>query len=84
METTTMETTRADSHNLLLDIMNRLDIEEPETAKQVWALFGDMMHGFYITPSEVEVVRTHTARMLVPHLTPDEAARLHALMGLAS
>ena len=70
-----MSPTRADCHDLLLDIMNRLDsIEEPKTVKQIWALLRE------VNGCSPDAARTRAAQMLVPLLTPSEAARLRALM----
>lgn len=70
-----MNPTRDECSDFFLDIMMRLDIEEPETAQQAWVLLGET-NGLF-----PDAARARVTQILVPRLTPDEAARLHALMG---
>lgn len=70
-----MKTTRDQCHNLLMEIMNRLEREQPHSADKVWELFRDR---FEDDPS---ISFKRAAEMLVSRLTGYEATRLHALMG---
>lgn len=63
--------------HLLVDIMNRVDSENPLVANEVWELLGEL------GGSDPDAARTHAAQILVPLLTSHEAARLQALMGIS-